>query len=85
MLQPLLGKKRVDALLPEVIHEVMEVFYRPDTGLVLENVYTDGSFCDSFEGRLLNPGHAIEAMWFIMDLAVRMNDSSLVVKAKDIN
>jgi N-acylglucosamine 2-epimerase len=83
-LEPLLGKKRVDALLPEVIHEVMDVFYQPDTGLVLENVYADGSFCDSFEGRLLNPGHAIEAMWFIMDLAVRMNDLSLVVKAKDI-
>jgi N-acylglucosamine 2-epimerase len=83
-LEPLLGKRRVDALLPDVINEVMNVFYQPDTGLVLENVYADGSFCDSFEGRLLNPGHAIEAMWFIMDLAVRMNNPSLVVKAKDI-
>ena len=83
-LEPLLGKKRVDALLPDVINEVMNVFYQPDTGLVLENVYADGSFCDSFEGRLLNPGHAIEAMWFIMDLAVRMDNPSLVVKAKDI-
>ncbi|MEY3589811.1 MAG: hypothetical protein RLZZ466_331 [Bacteroidota bacterium] len=83
-LEPLIGKRRVDALLPEVIHEVMEVFYQPSTGLVLENVYTDGSFCDSFEGRVLNPGHAIEAMWFIMDLAVRKNDIALVHKAKDI-
>jgi N-acylglucosamine 2-epimerase len=71
-------------LIPEVIHEVMEVFYQPDTGLILENVYEDGSFCDSFEGRLLNPGHAIEAMWFVMDLGVRINDPLLINRAKDI-
>jgi N-acylglucosamine 2-epimerase len=53
---------------PEVIHEVMEVFYNRDWKVVLENVQPDGSFSNSFEGRLLNPGHAIEAMWFIMDL-----------------
>lgn len=83
-LESLIGPQRVDELLPTVISEVMEVFYQPSTGLILENVNTDGSFCDSFEGRLLNPGHAIEAMWFVMDLAVRTNNPSLVVKAKDI-
>jgi N-acylglucosamine 2-epimerase len=83
-LEHVIGSHRVEALIPEVIHEVMEVFYQPDSGLILENVYDDGSFCDSFEGRLLNPGHAIEAMWFIMDLAVRTNDQPLIHRAKDI-
>lgn len=83
-LESVIGSSKVDALLPEVIHEVMEVFYQPESGLILENVYEDGSFCDSFEGRLLNPGHAIEAMWFIMDLGVRSNDKVLIQKAKDI-
>lgn len=83
-LEHIVGARRVEALIPEVIHEVMEVFYQPETGLILENVYEDGSFCDSFEGRLLNPGHAIEAMWFVMDLAVRSNDQQLIYKAKDI-
>lgn len=83
-LESVIGSSTVDALLPEVIHEVMEVFYHPESGLILENVYEDGSFCDSFEGRLLNPGHAIEAMWFIMDLGVRLHDKSLIQKAKDI-
>lgn len=83
-LEPLIGKQRVDELLPQVIHEVMDVFYQPASGLVLENVNLDGSFCDSFEGRVLNPGHTIEAMWFIMDLAVRQNDTALIHKAKDI-
>lgn len=83
-LESVIGSERVDALLPEVIHEVMEVFYQPDSGLILENVYEDGSFCDSFEGRLLNPGHTIEAMWFIMDLAIRTHNNELVHRAKDI-
>ncbi|TDH29321.1 AGE family epimerase/isomerase [Segetibacter sp. 3557_3] len=83
-LEHLMGKAQVDAFIPEVIHEVMEVFYQPDLGLILENVYEDGSFCDSFEGRQLNPGHAIEAMWFVMDLGKRMNDDALIEKAVDI-
>ena len=80
-LEHILGAEHVNAFLPEVIHEVMEVFYDPESGLILENVYEDGSFCNSFEGRLLNPGHSIEAMWFIMDLGKRLKDDALVEKA----
>ena len=83
-LEHILGSKRVDELITLVVHEVMEVFYQPQLGLVLENVHQDGSFCDSFEGRVLNPGHAIEAMWFIMDLGKRMNDQALINKACNI-
>ncbi len=80
-LEHIIGAERVDRFIPDVIHEVMEVFYQPDLGLILENVDADGNFCDSFEGRLLNPGHAIEAMWFIMDLGKRLNDTALIEKA----
>jgi N-acylglucosamine 2-epimerase len=83
-MEHILGSERVNSFIPTVISEVMDVFYQPEQGLVLENVYEDGSFCDSFEGRLLNPGHAIEAMWFIMDLGKRMNDTALIEKAKKI-
>jgi N-acylglucosamine 2-epimerase len=62
----------------------MDVFYKPELGLIVENVARDGSLVDSFEGRLQNPGHAIEAMWFIMDLGVRIKDQALVRKAVDI-
>jgi N-acylglucosamine 2-epimerase len=83
-LEHLLGPGKVNELIPGVIHEVLEVFYQPHLGLILENVYEDGSFCDSFEGRVVNPGHAIEAMWFIMDLGKRTGDDSLVIKACNI-
>lgn len=83
-LEDILGKERVDSFIPTVLHEVMDVFYRPELGLIVENVNQDGSLSDTFEGRLMNPGHAIEAMWFIMDLGKRMNDVALIEKAKNI-
>ncbi|WP_346318735.1 AGE family epimerase/isomerase [Chitinophaga sp. YIM B06452] len=83
-LEHILGSEKVNEFIPEVLGEVMDVFYHKETGLVLENVLADGSFSDSFEGRLLNPGHAIEAMWFIMDLALRLNDPALAQKACNI-
>jgi len=83
-MEHLLDKKTVDDLLKTVIHEVMDVFYQQDSGLILENVNVDGSFSDSFEGRCVNPGHTIEAMWFMMDLGVRLNDQKLIEKAIEI-
>jgi len=83
-LEHLLDKSTVDGLIDEVLHEVMSVFYQSQSGLILENVHHDGSFSDSYDGRVVNPGHIIEAMWFIMDLAVRKNDAKLVDKALEI-
>jgi N-acylglucosamine 2-epimerase len=62
----------------------MDVFYSEEHKLILENVTSDGAFSDTFDGRLLNPGHAIEAMWFIMDLGLRLDRPELINKAVDI-
>lgn len=63
------------------IHEVMDVFYRPELGLIVEHLSTNGDLVDCFDGRLLNPGHAIEAMWFVMDLGKRLGRQDLIEKA----
>ena len=66
------------------IHEVMDVFLRPELGgIIVENLNADNSLVDCFEGRQVTPGHAIEAMWFIMDLGKRLNRPELITKAKD--
>ncbi|MFN6374409.1 MAG: AGE family epimerase/isomerase [Chitinophagia bacterium] len=83
-MEHILGKERVDALIPEVVDQVMNIFYRPEHGLIVENVSADNSLVDSFEGRILNPGHAIEAMWFIMDIGKRTGNMSLIKEAKKI-
>jgi N-acylglucosamine 2-epimerase len=83
-IEHLLSKELVEDTIDHCIYEVMDVFYDTNTGLVLENVKPDGSFSDSFEGRLLNPGHTIEAMWFVMDLASRVQDKAMIKKTVDI-
>ncbi|MGF1573551.1 MAG: AGE family epimerase/isomerase [Sumerlaeia bacterium] len=54
---------------------------RPELKRVLETVNADGSLLDSPEGRLLNPGHAIEAGWFLLDYATKKNNTELKQKA----
>ncbi|GMN10346.1 AGE family epimerase/isomerase [Croceitalea sp. MTPC9] len=83
-LEPLLGSEKVSEVTDNVIDLVMNTFYDEESGLVFENVSTTGDFVDSFEGRLLNPGHAIEAMWFVMNLGIRKNDTNLIQKAEKI-
>ena len=83
-IEHLLPPSVLEALIDDCIHEAMEVFYDTQSGQILENVTPDGQFSDGFEGRLLNPGHAIEAMWFIMDLGERKGDKALIERAKNI-
>ncbi len=83
-IEHLLDEEFLKQTMETCIHEVMDVFYRPELGLVVENLHTDGSLSDTFDGRLLNPGHAIEAMWFIMDLGVRLKRPELVTQANYI-
>jgi N-acylglucosamine 2-epimerase len=48
------------------IDEIRRWFVKPDLRVVMESVAPDGAIVDHFDGRLLNPGHAIEAAWFIL-------------------
>ena len=78
-IEHLVEKDFLKQLMENCIHEVMDVFYRPDLdGIIIENVTMEGELSDTFDGRLINPGHAIEAMWFIMDLGERLVRPELI-------
>lgn len=83
-IEPLLDADFMEKTISTCIHEVMDVFYRPELGLIVEHLSTEGELVDCFDGRLLNPGHAIEAMWFIMDLGKRLGRQDLIEKAVQI-
>jgi N-acylglucosamine 2-epimerase len=83
-LESLLDVEIVEAQIDRAIHEVMEIFLDPESFLISENVAPSGERVDSFEGRLLNPGHAIEAMWFLMEVGQRRGDRNLIEKAVDV-
>jgi N-acylglucosamine 2-epimerase len=68
----------IESLIDTCVNEVMVEFYNREYDITLENVKPDGSFSDTFEGRCVNPGHVIESMWFIMDIAERRQDKPLM-------
>jgi N-acylglucosamine 2-epimerase len=83
-MEHLLTREEIESTMDVCVNTVMNDFLDPESNIVVENVAPNGSRVDSFEGRLVNPGHAIEAMWFIMDIAHRRGESTLVEKAVDV-
>ena len=63
------------------LDEVLNDFVKPEFKVLLEIVGPNGEFIDTPEGRCVNPGHAIETAWFIMEEARYRKDDSLVEKA----
>jgi N-acylglucosamine 2-epimerase len=80
----LLPQKTLENVLDETVREVMTDFLDSDRGLMFENVAPDGSQLNCFEGRSINPGHGIEAMWFIMEIANRRADAITINRAVDV-
>ncbi|MGL5033322.1 MAG: AGE family epimerase/isomerase [Microcystaceae cyanobacterium] len=80
----LLSPEVLEQVLAATVQEVMTDFLEPEKQILYENVAPDGSLVDCLEGRLLNPGHGIEAMWFIMAIAERTQDQALIEKAVKI-
>jgi N-acylglucosamine 2-epimerase len=68
--------KRIDL----VIEEIFKDFVKPQYKALLENVAPDGSFTEGPEGRCVNPGHTIEAIWFILDEIRQRRQSDELLK-----
>lgn len=84
-IEDLIDNDLINKTIDECLNEVLSNFYREDLGLVLENLTLDNRFSNTFEGRLLNPGHSLEAMWFIMDLGVKLKREDIIDKAVKIS
>lgn len=59
------------------LDDIERLFVKPDLKVVMESVSPDGSISDHFDGRMLNPGHAIEAAWFVLQEATHRQDTRL--------
>jgi len=72
-------------LAKESVEEVFNYHFREDLKCTLETVGVDGSLqTDTVAGRVVNPGHDIEASWFIEKQAIYTGDKELQKKAEKI-
>jgi N-acylglucosamine 2-epimerase len=67
------------AWIDRAVADIRRYFYKPELKVLMEIVADDGSILDHFDGRTLNPGHAIECAWFILHEAkLRHRDPGLL-------
>jgi len=69
---------KLDRWIDRCIEEIQRLFVKPDLRVVMEVVAPDGGIVDHFDGRTLNPGHAIEGAWFILHEGKWRADAQLI-------
>ncbi|MFI4861637.1 MAG: AGE family epimerase/isomerase [Phycisphaerales bacterium JB063] len=78
-LRDCIGFDRANATIDQAIETIERYFVKDDLRCVMETVGPHGEIIDHFDGRMLNPGHAIEGAWFILHEAQhRGNDPHLI-------
>ena len=65
----------------ETVKEIKE--HWTDKGL-LENVSPEGEFSDTPTGRIVNPGHSMEAAWFVISEGVLTGNTEAIAFGKKI-
>ncbi len=67
----------------ECLDEILHGGYLTERAL-LESVSIDGKFIDSPNGRIVNPGHSLEAAWFILAEGIVTKNDEAIEAAKKI-
>lgn len=67
------------------VADILQYHVQPQLQCVLENVGPEGQArLDITEGRVVNPGHDIEGVWFLLEYARKTNNAVLVEKCEQI-
>jgi N-acylglucosamine 2-epimerase len=80
VLRETIGFEDAQTWIDRCIDEIERDFCKPEHGAVMEVVSPTGEIIDHFDGRTLNPGHAIEAAWFILHEARRRDHDMRLVQ-----
>ena len=69
----------------ECTEDIFKYHVHPELCCLLENVGTNGEArLDFTDGRIINPGHDIEGVWFLLEQAKRTDDKELVARCEQI-
>ncbi len=83
-LEELIGKEQAITIYQECLHDILERHYDKDLGFIREYIQPDGKISDCFEGRLINPGHNLEALWFLMAICERIGEIEKMGQLTDV-
>lgn len=78
ILRECLSDNLCSIVIDELIADIRKYFFKPEYECLLEISDLEGGVIDHFDGRTLNPGHAIECAWFLLHEAKVRGDQSLM-------
>lgn len=73
-----IGLQNADEWIDRSINSIRRYHVKENIEVVMETVGPNGEIIDHFDGRTLNPGHAIEGAWFIMSEGRHRKDADLI-------
>lgn len=83
--QRVLGKERTKPLIDHCLNQILNVFSKDEHHLLFESIGRDDKvIMDDPEGRLINPGHTLESMWFCMEEGIKRGDQAVVDRAIEV-
>lgn len=78
------GDAAIEAKAEKYALTVMHHFVRPEWQVLVEYLSRDYQLLPPPEGTAVEPGHAIECMWFILHWAIRVNRADIVQQAVEV-
>jgi N-acylglucosamine 2-epimerase len=79
----LFGERYADELKYR-LHNAMYVFANDEYNAVFENVGADGKPLLRDQGRIMDPGHALESCWFSLRAGMELNDKNIIKRAGEV-
>lgn len=77
------NKEKYDTIVNKCLDEILNGGFLTKNAL-MESVTAEGKLSNSPSGRIVNPGHSMEAAWFIMMEGITKNNQKLKDVAKEI-
>ena len=74
---------KYNPIVQECLNEILHGGFLKDNAL-FESVSTSGEFVDTPNGRIVNPGHSLEAAWFVMSEGLLSGNDEAISLAKKI-
>ncbi len=82
--RPALGDTRIRPLVDYALEQVLHVFSKDKQQALFEMVNLDGSVSNEPQAQILNPGHAMESLWFCMEEGIHRNDAAIIRRAAEV-
>lgn len=84
VLRAVLGPGRVDAFVEQCLKRVLWEFASDEHRVLFEVLDSEGRVLQTPAGLTVNPGHALESMWFCLEEAMHRGDERAVDRAVEV-